>query len=96
MIAMRGLSLASDWPGAPQEYAQLRAMLQPLLSRLKAYEDGQQDAELSFRQEVPRSRDDFTRTLSGQAVGDFRGGEQSGVQTLVLTCCLSCIAACVR
>ncbi|MEW5308937.1 MAG: hypothetical protein WDW38_000857 [Sanguina aurantia] len=68
MIAMRGLSLASDWPGAPQEYAQLRAMLQPLLSRLKAYEDGQQDAELSFRQEVPRSRDDFTRTLSGQAM----------------------------
>ncbi|MEW5308935.1 MAG: hypothetical protein WDW38_000855 [Sanguina aurantia] len=48
--------------------SQLFVLLKPLLTRLYAYEGGQRDAELGFKQENPRSRDGFSKTLSGQAV----------------------------
>lgn len=55
----------------PPFYSQLFVLLKPLLTRLYAYEGGQRDAELGFKQENPRSRDGFSKTLSGQAVGDL-------------------------
>lgn len=70
-IALQGLNQAAEWVHSPPFYSQLFVLLRPLLKRLYAYEGGQRDAELGFKQENPRSRDGFSKTLSGQAVGDL-------------------------